>query len=206
MGRFSLAEETRIVEAIAPCTGAAAAAGDYINMRYTPRVAIVVHIAQGNAATVALTIEQAKAAAGTGSKPITEVVPIWANEDCAADDKLPLIYQRVGARERRERVRESLEKVELYERRRHYPNQLSGGQQQRVAIARAMASHPSIFLADEPTGNLDQKTGRQIMDLFHELHRQGSTIVLITHDEGVAAQAERSIRIMDGHVEEVRAE
>ncbi len=88
MGRFSLAEETRIVEAIAPCTGASAATGDYINMKYAPRIAIVVHIAQGNAATVALTIEQAKAAAGTGSKAITEKVPIWANEDCASDDKL----------------------------------------------------------------------------------------------------------------------
>lgn len=88
MSKFSLAEETRVIEAIAPCTGAAAAAGDYINMKYTPRVAIVVHIAQGNAATVALTIEQAKAAAGTDSKVITEKVPIWANEDCAAGDKL----------------------------------------------------------------------------------------------------------------------
>ncbi|MBR4401032.1 MAG: hypothetical protein IKT09_04990 [Synergistes sp.] len=88
MGRFSLAEETRIVEAIAPCTGAAAAAGDYINMKYAPRIAIVVHIAQGDASTVALTIEQAKAADGTGSKAITEAVPIWANEDCAAGDKL----------------------------------------------------------------------------------------------------------------------
>ncbi len=118
--------------------------------------------------------------------------------------ELPLIYQRVGAAERRARVREALERVDLYERRRHLPTQLSGGQQQRVAIARAMASKPSIFLADEPTGNLDQKTGKQIMELFHELHASGNTIVLITHDEGVAAQAERSIRIMDGHVEEVR--
>ncbi len=88
MSRFSLAEETRIIEAIAPCTGAAAAAGDYINMKYAPRIAVVVHIAQGNAAAVELAIEQAKAAAGTGSKAITEKVPIWANEDCAAGDKL----------------------------------------------------------------------------------------------------------------------
>ncbi len=118
--------------------------------------------------------------------------------------ELPLIYQKVGASERRERVREALEKVELYSRKGHLPTQLSGGQQQRVAIARAMASRPSIFLADEPTGNLDQKTGKQIMRMFHELHDSGNTIVLITHDEGVAAQAQRSIRIMDGHVEEVR--
>ena len=116
--------------------------------------------------------------------------------------ELPLIYQRVPARERKERVKEALEKVDLYNRREHRPNQLSGGQQQRVAIARAMASKPDIFLADEPTGNLDSHTSMQIMELFHELHSEGHTIVLITHDEGVASQAERSIRIRDGHVED----
>ncbi len=122
------------------------------------------------------------------------------NLDAAENVELPMIYQGVGLRERRERVQEALSRVQLYDRRHHRPNQLSGGQQQRVAIARAMASRPSLFLADEPTGNLDSHTGEQIMTLFHELHEAGNTIVLITHDEGVAVQAERSIRILDGHV------
>ncbi len=118
--------------------------------------------------------------------------------------ELPLIYQGVGSAERKARVTEALEKVDLYGRRKHTPNQMSGGQQQRVAIARAMAARPSIILADEPTGNLDQATGRQIMSLFKELHEQGNTIVLITHDEHVAKQADRSIEIMDGRVREDR--
>ncbi len=122
------------------------------------------------------------------------------NLDAAENVELPMIYQGVGLRERRERVKEALTRVQLYERRHHRPNQLSGGQQQRVAIARAMAARPSLFLADEPTGNLDSHTGDQIMELFHELHAAGNTIVLITHDESVAVQAERSIRILDGHV------
>lgn len=117
--------------------------------------------------------------------------------------ELPLIYQKLSAHERKERVRESLEKVGLYKRRRHKPNQLSGGQQQRVAIARAMAAEPSLYLADEPTGNLDSNTGYQIMNLFHELHERGNTIVLITHDESVAAQSERKIRMKDGCAREV---
>ena len=117
--------------------------------------------------------------------------------------ELPLIYQRVPLRRRRQLVEQALQQVQLYDRRGHRPNQLSGGQQQRVAIARAMASQPSIYLADEPTGNLDSATGNQVMELFHALHEQGSTIVLITHDESVAEQAERKIRIRDGHVEEV---
>lgn len=117
--------------------------------------------------------------------------------------ELPLIYQGVGAKERKERVKEALIKVDIYKRRRHKPSQLSGGQQQRVAIARAMASRPSLYLADEPTGNLDSATGKQIMELFKELHQKGNTIVLITHDEEVAKQAERSISIRDGKVSEV---
>ena len=116
---------------------------------------------------------------------------------------LPLIYQRVPLGERRRRVEEALERVSLTSRAHHRPNELSGGQQQRVAIARAIAAQPSIFLADEPTGNLDTKTGEEIMGLFHELHAQGSTIVLITHDPSVAAQADRRINILDGHVTEV---
>ncbi len=117
--------------------------------------------------------------------------------------ELPLIYQKVPARERKVRVKEALERVDIYKRRSHKPNELSGGQQQRVAIARAMASRPSMYLADEPTGNLDQNTGRQIMDIFRELHEAGSTIVFITHDDNLAKQAERSIRIVDGRVSEV---
>ncbi len=117
--------------------------------------------------------------------------------------ELPLIYQKLPAKKRKERVHNALEKVQLYERRRHKPNQLSGGQQQRVAIARAMAAEPSLYLADEPTGNLDSGTGSQIMDLFQDLHEHGNTIVIITHDESVAAQAQRRIRMKDGHAWEV---
>lgn len=117
--------------------------------------------------------------------------------------ELPLIYQGVPANERKNRVREALERVQLVERAKHRPVELSGGQQQRVAIARALVTKPSLFLADEPTGNLDSKTGEEIMRLFHELHAQGNTIVLITHDEKVAAQACRRIRILDGHAWEV---
>ena len=98
---------------------------------------------------------------------------------------------------------QALEKVRLAGRGRHKPNELSGGQQQRVAIARAIASRPSLFLADEPTGNLDSATGKEIMELFHGLHRQGSTIVLITHDDSIARQADRSVHILDGKIREV---
>ncbi|MEE0420507.1 MAG: ABC transporter ATP-binding protein [Lachnospiraceae bacterium] len=118
--------------------------------------------------------------------------------------ELPLIYQGIKAHERKRRVTEALERVELIKRRHHRPTELSGGQQQRVAIARAIVTQPSLFLADEPTGNLDTKTGNEIMSLFHELHESGNTIVLITHDEKVALQAKRRIRILDGHVEEVK--
>ena len=116
--------------------------------------------------------------------------------------ELPLIYQRIPRRERQERVEQALNQVGLWHRRKHRPTELSGGQQQRVAIARALASRPSLFLADEPTGNLDSKTTGEIMGIFHELHTQGSTIVLITHDNDVAAQAARRVRILDGKVNE----
>lgn len=116
--------------------------------------------------------------------------------------ELPLIYQGVPAKERRERVAAALAKVQLQKRAKHYPTELSGGQQQRVAIARAIATRPSLILADEPTGNLDSKTTRDIMDIFHELHEAGNTIVLITHDDDVARQASRQIRILDGQVTE----
>ena len=118
--------------------------------------------------------------------------------------ELPLIYQGVRAAERRRRVAEALERVELGARARHKPFELSGGQQQRVAVARALVTRPSLLLADEPTGNLDSKTGAEIMRLFGELHAAGNTIVLITHDENVARQAERRVHILDGHVEEVK--
>ena len=117
--------------------------------------------------------------------------------------ELPLIYQGLPASERKERVEEALTRVELWSRRGHKPTALSGDQQQRVAVARALATHPSLLLADEPTGNLDSKTGAEIMSLFHELHSGGNTIVLITHDNSVAKQAERRIHIRDGHVTEV---
>ena len=118
--------------------------------------------------------------------------------------ELPLIYQRLGHGERKRRVQAALERVDLTARAEHKPTELSGGQQQRVAVARALATNPSILLADEPTGNLDSKTGDDIMALFHKLHESGATIVLITHNEELAKQAQRVIRIMDGHVTEVR--
>jgi len=117
--------------------------------------------------------------------------------------ELPLIYQRLSPSERRARVEEVLALVELTDRKKHKPTELSGGQQQRVAIARALATKPSLLLADEPTGNLDSKTGKEIMALFKRLHAEGNTIVLITHDQAVADQASRRIRISDGRVQEV---
>ena len=117
--------------------------------------------------------------------------------------ELPLIYQKLPAQERRHRVKEALEQVELSHRMGHRPTELSGGQQQRVAIARALVTKPSLFLADEPTGNLDSKTGQEIMTLFHTLHHAGNTIVLITHDEQVAEEADRKMQIQDGRVREV---
>ena len=117
--------------------------------------------------------------------------------------ELPLIYQRVPRAERQARVREALEHVGLSHRAKHLPTELSGGQQQRVAIARALVTRPSLILADEPTGNLDSKTSQEIMNMFHELHAQGNTIVLITHDNDVANQAPRSVHILDGQLTEV---
>jgi len=117
--------------------------------------------------------------------------------------ELPLIYQKMKRGERYKKVEEALKRVKLEHRSSHYPTELSGGQQQRVAIARAIATGPSLILADEPTGNLDSQTSREIMDIFKELHRQGNTIVLITHDSNVAKQAERSINILDGKITEV---
>ena len=116
--------------------------------------------------------------------------------------EMPLIYAGVSPGERRKRARAMLERVGLSDRMGHYPNQLSGGQQQRVAIARAMVGNPSILLADEPTGALDQKTGAQIMQLFQELNDEHRTIIMITHDMNIAKHAHRVVHIIDGEITE----
>ncbi len=115
--------------------------------------------------------------------------------------ELPLVYAGVTAKDREKRAKEALDKVELTSRIMHRPNELSGGQRQRVAIARALVNNPSILLADEPTGNLDSKTGQEIMVLFERLHKSGNTIILVTHEADVAAFAYRTIQIRDGKVE-----
>jgi putative ABC transport system ATP-binding protein len=115
--------------------------------------------------------------------------------------ELPLIYAGMPSKDRQQRALEALGKVELSDRKTHRPNELSGGQRQRVAIARALVNNPSILLADEPTGNLDSKTGEEIMGLFERLHQGGNTIVLVTHEADIAAHAHRTIHIRDGNVE-----
>ena len=119
--------------------------------------------------------------------------------------ELPLIYAGVSPKERRSRAREMLNRVGLSDRMGHFPNQLSGGQQQRVAIARALVGNPSLLLADEPTGALDQKTGRQVMALFQELNAEGRTVVMITHDIHIASYARRVVHIIDGELTEGEA-
>jgi putative ABC transport system ATP-binding protein len=115
--------------------------------------------------------------------------------------ELPLIYSGISTRDRTDRARKALAMVELSDRMDHKPNELSGGQRQRVAIARALVNNPSILLADEPTGNLDSKTGVEIMAVFQRLHDAGNTIILVTHEPDVAAYARRAIHIRDGQVE-----
>ena len=117
--------------------------------------------------------------------------------------ELPLIYQKVPKAERQKRVKQALEKVNMLPRAKHLPTELSGGQQQRVSIARAIVTNPKLILADEPTGALDSKTSQEIIDIFHELHAQGNTIVVITHDNNIAKQAQRAIHILDGKITEV---
>ena len=114
--------------------------------------------------------------------------------------ELPLIYRGIDPIDRKELALEALERVGLADRRRHYPTQMSGGQQQRVAIARAISTHPPVIMADEPTGALDSRTGQQVLKFLQQLNREGSTIILITHDNGIAATAPRMVRLSDGKV------
>jgi putative ABC transport system ATP-binding protein len=121
--------------------------------------------------------------------------------------ELPLTYRSMSSSERKNRVHEALEKVGMAHRIKHYPSQLSGGQQQRVAVARALAGHPSILLADEPTGNLDSRNGEAVMELLKQLHREGATICMVTHDARFAKEADRQVHLMDGKVvEETQSE
>lgn len=118
--------------------------------------------------------------------------------DALANVELPLIYGGIPPRQRAELAEKMLVRVGLQDKLHHYPNQLSGGQQQRVAIARALCNHPAILLADEPTGALDQQTGKQVMSLFHDLNEEGNTILMITHDRNIAGHAKRIVRLLDG--------
>src|SRR3989339_652978 len=126
---------------------------------------------------------------------------LLARSNALHNVELPLIYAGVSSSERKERARLALEQVGLSDRIHHKPNELSGGQRQRVAIARALVTKPSIILADEPTGNLDTKTGEDIMALFNDIYEQGNTIILVTHEEYIAEHAERILRIRDGLIE-----
>ena len=114
--------------------------------------------------------------------------------------ELPLIYQGIKASKRRELIQDAMERVALWDRRDHKPTEMSGGQQQRVAIARAIATKPPIILADEPTGALDSKTGRHVLEILQRLYKEGTTVILITHDNGIAATAPRVVRISDGKI------
>ena len=114
--------------------------------------------------------------------------------------ELPLLYMGIGKRERKERVQKAMERMNIAHRSRHFPAQLSGGQQQRVAIARAVISNPKLILADEPTGNLDSKNGEEVMQLLSELHKEGTTIVMVTHSQHDAGYANRIVKLFDGHV------
>ena len=125
-----------------------------------------------------------------------------SNLDAVENVELPLVYRGVSKNERKQLAMEALKSVGLEDRMKHKPNEISGGQQQRVAAARAVAAKPPIILADEPTGNLDTKSTQEIMEILKELHRSGRTVIIITHDEEIASQAHRVIRILDGRIEE----
>jgi putative ABC transport system ATP-binding protein len=130
---------------------------------------------------------------------------LLARSDILHNVELPLIYGGVGSTERKKLARAAIDRVGLTDRIHHKPNELSGGQRQRVAIARALVTHPSILLADEPTGNLDTRTGEEIMQLFDVLHKEGNTIILVTHEEDIARHAHRRIRLRDGKIEQDEA-
>ena len=125
-----------------------------------------------------------------------------SNLDAVGNVELPLVYRGVSKSERKQIAMEALKSVGLEDRMKHKPNEMSGGQQQRVAVARAVAAKPPIILADEPTGNLDTKSTQEILEILKELHRSGRTVIIITHDEEIASQAHRVIRILDGRIEE----
>jgi putative ABC transport system ATP-binding protein len=131
---------------------------------------------------------------------VFQTFQLLARTSALENVELPLVYRGIRAAERRKRAREALARVGLARRMRHKPNELSGGQRQRVAIARALVTQPSILLADEPTGNLDSTTGREILDLFSELHAGGNTLILVTHEPTIAAQCPRALRMSDGEV------
>ena len=114
--------------------------------------------------------------------------------------ELPLLYMGVPAKERKQRIKAAMDRMAISHRRKHFPSQLSGGQQQRVAIARAVLSNPKIILADEPTGNLDSKNGKEVMNLLSELHREGTTIVMVTHSQHDASYADRIVKLYDGEI------
>ena len=132
---------------------------------------------------------------------VFQVFNLLARASAFRNVELPLVYAGMRKAEREEKARKALERVEMKARMSHKPAELSGGERQRVAVARALVNEPSLLLADEPTGNLDSRTGREILNLFHRIHDQGNTIIMVTHDREVADQAQRIIHIRDGQIE-----